>query len=132
MIKVEVCLFTEFTIFKGSVYIMKMNLYEFVSAIRIRPGIYFRKKKINSLYDLGFFMEGFFCAEVSTELIDDFDNYFNSEFPEFVKKEFNDETPPFEFWFETIANHSNSGDEAIDMFFKLFDEFYSIYESKTE
>ena len=111
---------------------MKMNLYEFVSAIKIRPGIYFRKKKINSLYDLGFFMEGFFCAEVSTELIDDFDNYFNSEFPEFVKKEFNDETPPFEFWFETIANHSNSGDEAIDMFFKLFDEFYSIYESKTE
>ncbi len=109
-----------------------MNIPELIFILKDRPGIYFGKKKLDSIFDVGFFITGFLCAEISLNQKDDFDILFEKNFSYFVRKKLNAETPPFEFWFETIAKHSNNSDEAIDMFFKLFDEFYSIYESKTE
>ena len=109
-----------------------MKLNEFVSNVKGRPQAYFGKRKMSSLFDVGFFIEGYEYAKRTVGQEDEFDKFFSCEFPEFVRKKLDDEPTSFELWFETIDNYAKDSDEAIEMFFKMFDEFYAMYESKTE
>ena len=36
-----------------------MNLNDFVSNVKGRPGAYFGARKMSSMFDIGFFIEGF-------------------------------------------------------------------------
>lgn len=107
-----------------------MNIYELILIFKDRPGIYFGKSKIDSLSNIGFFINGFLCAEASLGQTDDFDMFFDQEFSSFVRNKIGIELSRFEFWFETINKKVNNNEAAIDLFFKLFDEFYSLYEKK--
>ncbi|WP_028520757.1 hypothetical protein [Ruminococcus flavefaciens] len=109
-----------------------MNLNDFVSNVKGRPGAYFGARKMSSLFDIGFFIEGYEYAKRTVGQEDGFDKFFSSEFPKFVRKKLNDEPLKFEFWFETIDRYANDSDEAANMFFSFFEEFYAMYESKTE
>lgn len=104
-----------------------MNIYEFVTAIKGRPGIYFGKNKIDSISDIGFFIRGFLCAEVSLNHKDDFNMFFDNEFSNFVRNKLDVKLTTFEFWFDTINKKAKSNDTAIELFFELFDEFYALY-----
>lgn len=104
-----------------------MNIHKFVSIIKVRPGVCFGKNKIDSISDIGFFINGFLCAETSFNQKDDFDMFFKNEFPKFVRKKLDVEPTEFEFWFETIEKNVNDNDVAIKLFFKLFDDFYASY-----
>ena len=104
-----------------------MNIYQLILIFKDRPGIYFGKSMINSLSDIGFFINGFLCGK-SVSKLDSFDVFFNDEFPRFVRKSLGIELTEFEFWFETIDRYANDSDGAINIFFTLFDDFYALYE----
>lgn len=109
-----------------------MNIHQFVTEIRVRPGTYFGKRKIDSLSDVGFFIYGFLFAEGSLGRTDDFDMFFRKEFQSFVVNKLDVRLTKIEFWFETINKKVNNNEAAIDLFYKLFDEFYSLYEKKKD
>lgn len=107
-----------------------MNIYQFVTEIRVRPGTYFGQRKIDSLSDVGFFIYGFLLAEGSLGRTDDFDMFFRKEFQSFVVNKLDVKLTKIEFWFETINKKVNNNEAAIELFFKLFDEFCSLYEKR--
>jgi len=107
-----------------------MNIYKLILIFKDRPGIYFGKSKIDSLSDIGFFINGFLCSEASLGQMDDFDMFFSQNFSSFVRNKISIELTRFEFWFETINKKANNNEAAIDLFFNLFDEFYLLYEKR--
>ena len=107
-----------------------MNIRSFVAVIRDRPAVCFGKNTIDSISDIGFFINGFLCAETAFQINDDFDLYFKNKFPAFVRKKLAVEPTEFEFWFETIAESAGNSSDAVQRFFSLFDEFCELYECR--
>jgi len=89
---------------------------EKLNEIRQRPGMYLGKK---SLILLAAYINGYVCREC--ELNNNFESRF-SDFNEYVKRRFNIESG--QDWLKIILFNSSTEEDAVDLFYKLLDEFF--------
>ena len=111
-----------------------MNIKEYLSAVQNRPCMFLEEERLDYLYHLIIGYVGSNSANGNNSKEDlKFISYFSRWLLAWVRNHVNHNyEPKTMIWYHTIKDVTSSENEAIDLFFKLCDEFFQLDEEELQ
>ena len=109
---------------------VRMNIKEYLSAVQNRPRMYLEEERLDYLYHLILGYVGSNLANEKNYKEDlKFVSYFSRWLLAWVRSHMNQNyEPKTMIWYHAIKDVTSSENEAIELFFKLCDEFFQLDE----